>query len=162
MRLFEEEVQENTFKEQSRRFTEDHPVDFNHQLSLVDSITEIEAEAEGKAPKAKGFLPVLKNTRFLILWSGQVFSQLADKVYLVLMIAIIASHFQQENQSISGWVSAMMIAFTIPAILFGSLAGVYVDRWSKKTVLVATNLLRGGLVLAVPALLWLVQDLPPL
>ncbi|PSO48627.1 MAG: arabinose efflux permease [Cyanobacteria bacterium SW_9_44_58] len=109
----------------------------------------------------KGFLPVLKNYRFLTLWSGQIFSQLADKVYLVLMISIIASHFQRPDQTISGWVSAIMIAFTIPAVLFGSLAGVYVDRWSKKGVLVGTNLVRGLLVWSVPALLYVSQDLPP-
>ncbi|NEQ87931.1 MAG: MFS transporter, partial [Moorea sp. SIO2I5] len=68
----------------------------------------------------KGFLPVLKNSNFLALWSGQVFSQLADKVYLVLMIALITSRFQDADQTISGWVSAVMIAFTIPAVLFGS------------------------------------------
>ena len=108
-----------------------------------------------EAMKNKGFVPVLKNRRFLILWIGQIFSQIADKVYLVLMIAIIASNFQGENHTISGWVSAIMIALTIPAILFGSLAGVYVDRWSKKGVLVVSNLLRGVLVLAIPVLLWL-------
>ncbi|MGK7874595.1 MAG: MFS transporter [Xenococcaceae cyanobacterium] len=109
-------------------------------------------------PPNRGFGPVLKNRRFMILWSGQVFSQLADKVYLVLMIALITSRFQVANQPISGWVSAIMIAFTIPAVLFGSLAGVYVDRWSKKGVLVISNLLRGILVLALPLLLWLSQD----
>jgi MFS family permease len=106
-----------------------------------------------------GFGPVLKNFNFLGLWSGQVFSQLADKVYLVLMIAIIASVFQQPGQSISSWVSAIMIAFTIPAILFGYLAGAFVDRWQKKTVLVLTNLLRGLLVLALPLVLWMSQGL---
>ena len=111
--------------------------------------------------KTQGFLPVLKNYRFLTLWSGQIFSQLADKVYLVLMISIIASHFQRPDQTISGWVSAIMIAFTIPAILFGSLAGVYVDRWSKKLVLVGTNLVRGLLVWSVPFLLYLTEDLTP-
>ncbi len=110
---------------------------------------------------AQGFLPVLKNRAFLTLWSGQVFSQLADKVYLVLMIALIASRFQQDDQPISGWVSSTMIASTIPAILFGSVAGVYVDRWSKKTVLVLTNLLRGVLVFALPVLLWTVKDWAP-
>lgn len=105
-----------------------------------------------------GFVPVLRNPKFLVLWSGQIFSQLADKIYLVLMIALIASHFQSENQSISGWVSAIMIAFTIPAMLFGSIAGVYVDRWSKKNVLVISNLLRGAFVMFIPPLLWLVQD----
>jgi MFS family permease len=109
-----------------------------------------------------GFLPVLRNRNFLSLWSGQVFSQLADKVYLVLMIALISSRFQSGEQSISGWVSAIMMAFTIPAVLFGSVAGVFVDRWSKKVVLVATNLLRGILVLAIPFLLWLTQDWQPL
>jgi len=88
-----------------------------------------------------------------------VFSQLADKIYLVLMIAIISTQFQQANQSISGWVSAIMIAFTIPAILFGAGAGVYVDRWLKKAVLVLTNLLRGVLVLLLPVLLWLSQEI---
>jgi MFS family permease len=108
-----------------------------------------------------GFLPVLKNRNFLVLWGGQVFSQLADKVYLVLMIMIITSRFQAAGQTISGWVSAIMIAFTIPAVLFGSVAGVYVDHWSKKGVLVFTNLLRGGLVLALPFLLWISQGWSP-
>ena len=106
-------------------------------------------------PTATGFGPVLKNRNFLTLWGGQVFSQLADKIYLVLTIAIVAARFQPEGQSISGWVSAITIAFTIPAVLFGFLAGVFVDRWSKKGVLAVTNLLRGGLVLTLPPLLWL-------
>lgn len=108
--------------------------------------------------ESTGFLSVLKNRNFLALWSGQVFSQLADKVYLVLMIGLISSRFQTADQTISGWVSAIMIAFTIPAVLFGSVAGVYVDRWPKKGVLVSTNLVRGLLVLALPFLLWLSQD----
>jgi len=115
---------------------------------------------EGTALKEEdmGFLPVLKNRNFLALWSGQVFSQLADKVYLVLMIALIDTQFHASSEPISGSVSLLMIAFTIPAVLFGSLAGVFVDRWSKKGVLVATNIFRGILVLAISPLLWLTHD----
>ncbi|MBH8562000.1 MFS transporter [Nostoc sp. CENA67] len=127
---------------------------------------QLDASGEGgKASgnvKQYGFLPVLKNPNFLALWGGQVFCQLADKVYLVLMIALINTQFQGSNQSISGWVSALMMAFTIPAVLFGSLAGVFVDRWSKKAVLVATNAWRGILVLAIPFLLWLTHDWQPI
>jgi len=110
----------------------------------------------------EGFAAVFKNPNFLALWGGQVFCQLADKVYLVLMIALINTEFQGSNQSISGWVSALMMAFTIPAVLFGSVAGVFVDRWSKKTVLVATNAWRGILVLVIPLLLWLTHDWQPI
>jgi MFS family permease len=128
--------------------------DFNSEVPDKPPVAtpEPEDQQDGKPP---GLSAVLKNKNFLTLWGGQIFSQLADKVYLVLMIAIIESQFQAENQTISGWVSAIMIASTIPAILFGSFAGVYVDRWNKKRVLVSTNILRGLLVLAVPILLWL-------
>lgn len=107
---------------------------------------------------ANGLWPVFRNRNFLTLWSGQVFSQMADKIYLVLMIAIISETYKAPGQTISGWVSAIMIAFTIPAVLFGSLAGVYVDRWRKKPVLVMTNLLRGLLVAVLPVLLWVSAD----
>jgi Major Facilitator Superfamily len=103
------------------------------------------------------FWKVLQNQNFLFLWAGQVFSQLADKVYLVLMIALITTQFQTEGQTVSGWVSSVMVAFTIPAVLFGSFAGVLVDRWSKKWTMVLTNVLRGGLVLLLPLLLWVVK-----
>ncbi len=128
----------------------------NSPTETTETNTQTPAEEN-----TQGFLPVLKNYRFLTLWSGQIFSQLADKVYLVLMISIISTHFQRADQTISGWVSAIMIAFTIPAVLFGSLAGVYVDRWSKKGVLVGTNLVRGVLVWSVPALLYLTEDFSP-
>ena len=114
------------------------------------------------AEPEEGFLPVLRNRKFLTMWSGQIFSQLADKVYLVLMIAMVVSRFQEADQTVSGWVSSIMIAFTIPAVLFGSVAGVYVDRWFKKPVLVSTNLLRGALVLMLSPLLWISQGWSPL
>ena len=120
--------------------------------NLPDHQTILETPSD-----SQGFTPVLTNSQFLILWSGQIFSQLADKVYLVLMIAIIANQFQLPNQPISKWVSPIMIAFTIPAVLFGSLAGVYVDRWQKKPILVVSNLLRGILVLTLPPLLLVSQ-----
>ncbi|WP_404784758.1 MFS transporter [Altericista sp. CCNU0014] len=104
------------------------------------------------------FWKVLQNRNFLFLWAGQVFSQLADKVYLVLMIALITTQFQAEGQTVSGWVSSVMVAFTIPAVLFGSFAGVLVDRWSKKWTMILTNVLRGGLVLVLPLLLWTVKS----
>ena len=126
-------------------------------MRLSESETSLERENAVEQKKSQGFAPVLKNNRFLILWSGQIFSQLADKIYLVLTIAIVANQFQLPGQPISKWVSPITIAFTIPAMLFGSLAGVYVDRWQKKSILVISNLVRGALVLLLPPVLFLSQ-----
>jgi MFS family permease len=129
----------------------------------LDESTTLDAEPtlDSDLPMTEsspGFGSVLRNQRFLVLWGGQVFSQLADKIYLVMMISLITNVFAVSEDRISNWVSAVMIAFTIPAVLFGSLAGVYVDRWSKRQVLVGSNLLRGGLVFAIPVLLWVSRD----
>ena len=105
---------------------------------------------DSSKPKTLGFSEVLRNRNFLLLWSGQIFSQLADKIYLVYMIALIALHFQQARTD--DLANGIIIASSIPAILFGSAAGVFVDRWSKKTVLVVSNLLRGLFVVALPIL----------
>lgn len=98
-----------------------------------------------------GFLALLQNQRFLNLWSGQVVSQVADKVFFVLLIALLVN-YRPIPALANSMRAAIMIAFTLPAILFGSAAGIFVDRWSKKQVLVVCNLLRGLLILAIPLL----------
>ncbi|MFO0210219.1 MAG: arabinose efflux permease, partial [Pseudanabaena sp.] len=126
----------------------------DHQQTIESGNSQIDANSVNPVDSQS----VLRNPNFLSLWSGQVFSQIADKIFLVLVIAIVSTQFQHEGETISGWVSAVMVAFTIPAILFGSIAGVYVDRWKKKTVLVSSNILRGVLVLSIPLLLWVTKN----
>jgi MFS family permease len=48
--------------------------------------------------------------------------------------------------------SAVMIAYTLPAIVFGSAAGIVVDRFSKKQMLIACNVIRAVLIIALPFL----------
>jgi len=100
---------------------------------------------------SNGFNALLKNRPFLALWSGQVLSQVADKVFFVFLIALLAEYpplpaFHNSMRS------AIMIAFTLPAIFFGSAAGIFVDRIAKKQILVASNLVRALLTFAIPVL----------
>ena len=52
----------------------------------------------------------------------------------------------------AGDVGLVNAARWLPYLLFGVLAGVFVDRARRRPVLVITDLLRGGLLLAIPAL----------
>ena len=98
---------------------------------------------------SNGFQALVKNKPFLILWIGQLLSQVADKVFFILLIALLENY-----QPIAGMKNSMrstlMIAFTLPAIFFGSAGGIFVDRYSKKQVLVASDVIRGLLTLAIP------------
>lgn len=96
-----------------------------------------------------GFQALLKNKPFLALWIGQLLSQVADKVFFVLLIALL-ENYQPLAGMKNSMRSTLMIAFTLPAIFFGSAGGIFVDRFSKKQVLVASDVIRGLLTLAIP------------
>jgi len=102
-------------------------------------------------PRTSGFRALLKNRPFMVLWFGQVLSQIADKVFFVLLISLLES-YQPPQMFANSMRSALMIAFTLPAILFGSAAGIVVDRLPKKPMMIAADLIRAALMLSIPLL----------
>lgn len=87
----------------------------------------------------------------MVLWFGQVVSQVADKVFFVLLISLL-ENYQPPPGFENSMRSALMIAFTLPAILFGSAAGIFVDRLPKKQVMIVADILRAVLMLLIPLL----------
>jgi MFS family permease len=57
-------------------------------------------------------------------------------------LLIVVFKVANSNTAVSG----VVIAFTLPSLIFGVLAGVLVDRWNKKKVLLITNILRALIV----------------
>ncbi|ARV60496.1 MFS transporter [Nostocales cyanobacterium HT-58-2] len=100
----------------------------------------------------KGFIAVLKNRGFMLLWIGQLVSQLADKVFFVLMVALLENYPAPAGLAENSKYSTLMVAFTVPAILFGSAGGVFVDRFPKKLIMVGSDVVRGLLTLCIPFL----------
>ncbi|MBD2691166.1 MFS transporter [Anabaena catenula] len=98
-----------------------------------------------------GFGALLKNRNFMLLWIGQLVSQLADKVFFVLMIALLKLYLPANDVDNSGRFYLYM-AFTVPAILFGSAGGVIVDRVPKKLIMVGSDAVRGLFMLLIPFL----------
>ncbi len=88
------------------------------------------------------FLQALGERSFFFLWLSEVFSQIAMNMMNFILI-LVAFSITKSNTAVSG----IVLSFTIPAVLFGLLAGVFVDRWNKKKVLIATNVLRFLLLL---------------
>lgn len=82
-------------------------------------------------------LRVLSIRPFLFLWCAEVFSQVAVNMMNFVLIIVV---FKLTHSSTA--VAGVILSYTIPSILFGMLAGVYVDRWNKKRVLFFTNVLR--------------------
>src|SRR5574344_600051 len=99
--------------------------------------------------KARGYGALFSNRSFCMLWFAQIFSQFADRIIFVVFVTIIALHFDPSGKSTSlqSW---LYIAFTIPAVLLTAIAGVFIDIWDKKIVMIVTNILRGIIILMLP------------
>jgi MFS family permease len=89
-------------------------------------------------------LHVLFERSFLLLWIGEVFTQIATNLFNFFLILLVFN-LTHSNTAVSG----VVLSFTIPAILFGSLAGAYVDHWDKKKVLMISNFLRAVLLIVL-------------
>lgn len=99
--------------------------------------------------KARGYSSLFANRNFCMLWLAQIFSQFADRIIFVVFVTIIAINFDPSGKSTSlqSW---LYIAFTIPAVLLTAIAGVFIDIWNKKAVMIITNILRGIIILLLP------------
>jgi MFS family permease len=98
-------------------------------------------------------LALLRRRDFALLWLGGLFSVTGD---WVLRAALPYFVYEQTGSTVA--TAGMIAASLTPGIVLGSVAGVFVDRWNRKRVLVVTNLLQAAtvaLLLLVPHDGWL-------
>ena len=99
-----------------------------------------------------GFLEALGNPSFRYLWVAQAISQIAQNATIFVLLVLV----ERETHS-SFYTGLLLLSALLPTVLFGMAAGVFVDRWPKRRILVTTNLLR---VLAVMLFLFFPTVLP--
>ncbi len=99
----------------------------------------IGAPPMGGPDPAGGALAVLRNRPFLLLWLSQVATQIGANMVLFGLTVIVL-----EATSRNSAVSALFLTFLVPAVLLSAVAGVFVDRMDRRTILVVTNVLRAG------------------
>ncbi len=85
----------------------------------------------------RGYTPVLRNRNFRALWVAQVLSNTALNGSFFLQLILI-----DQVTGSSAQIAAVILAFSLPAVLLSALAGVVVDRVPKKSILFASNALR--------------------
>ncbi|HNS02001.1 MAG TPA: MFS transporter [Anaerolineae bacterium] len=102
---------------------------------------------------SQGFWPVLLNRPFRRLWAAQWLAQTSQNTINFVLIVLI-----ERITGSSMHLGLTILAFTLPGVIFAPVSGVVIDRWPKKTVLVASNLLRGVIVLSYLLVLGLAPD----
>ena len=81
--------------------------------------------------------PVLMNRSFLLLWLAQLISQSAQNAILFTLLVLVT-----DLTDGSMFTSVLVLAFVVPSVVFGIFSGVLVDMWSKRLLLIYTNVAR--------------------
>jgi MFS family permease len=86
-------------------------------------------------------IATLRNRSFFLLWSGGLISMIGN---WMLMAALPFYVYQITGSALA--TSGLLMAYLAPGVLFGSVAGVFVDRWDRKRVLVIGNLIQATII----------------
>lgn len=115
---------------------------------------------EQETARRVGYLELLRENRnFRQLWLGQVVSQLGDWLDTIALYTIVLRLTGSGRA-----VGLVLVARFLPTFIIGPLSGVVADRFSRRTIMIVSDLLRAVVVLGflfvrTPEQLWLVYVL---
>jgi MFS transporter, DHA3 family, macrolide efflux protein len=109
---------------------------------------------DGAAPAAvpsrgafgHAYVRLATNGAFSAMWLGQVISSLGDRIHQVALVFLVAR--ATDNSPLA--LGLVFAAITVPGLIVGPFAGALVDRWNRKHVMVASDLIRAAIVCLIP------------
>jgi MFS family permease len=110
--------------------------------------------------RPSGYLELLRSNRnFRQLWLGQVVSQLGDWFDTIALYALLLRLTGSGRA-----VGLLLVARFLPSFIVGPLSGVVADRFSRRTIMIVSDILRaivvlGFLLVRKPEHVWLVYAL---
>ena len=98
------------------------------------------------------FRAVLRIDVMRRVWYAQLVSLFGDFLALFAVIAVVSFRLHATPNQITG----VQIAYMLPIVFMGPLAGVFVDRWPLKPTLITSDLIRAALacLLVVTSSMW--------
>lgn len=111
------------------------------------------AETVAVAARTRGrnqLWSVLRNAEFQIFSWSQAVSLFGDKLDYMALLAMIAFYANKYGWQSSRAISYLSVIVAMPVVLFGPLAGILVDRWDRRKVMVVCDSARTLLVLSIP------------
>jgi len=90
---------------------------------------------------------VFRNRNFSLMWVGQLVSTIGTALTSLAASIYI---FRLTNSALS--VGLMLMATAAPSLIVGLFAGVFVDRFDRKKIMIAADLIRAVLVVLIPFL----------
>jgi dTMP kinase len=106
-------------------------------------------EPSGRGATSAAYRSLFRNHAFRNLTLATFSSALGDWIGFLAIIALTADILGPTNAALFA-VSGVMVARVLPSLLIAPVAGVFVDRWDRKRVLIWTDIGRGAVMALIP------------
>lgn len=93
---------------------------------------------------AHDYHAVIRSQSYFPLWLGQLISSFGDTLHYIALVVLV---FQLTGQGLA--LAALVTAEIVPVLILGPVAGVIIDRFSRKSVLITADLFRAALALSL-------------
>lgn len=105
------------------------------QIEIISEIT----------PRGSIYRKVLRNRSLMLIWTGGTISTIGDCFFGLAIMWMVYSLSHSLLQT-----SLIQVVWQLDRILFGTIAGVYADRWNRKRIMVIVNVM-SAIVVAILA-----------
>src|SRR6266496_6318826 len=97
----------------------------------AQSTRPVRAVAGRLGDVARAYGGVVASRAYFPLWLGQLASSFGDTMHYIALVVLV---FQLTGQGLA--VAGLVAAEVVPVLVLGPIAGVIIDRFSRKSVLV--------------------------
>ena len=102
-------------------------------------------DADPRAPGPRR--PLLISRSFALIWVAQALSSFGEYVLAATVTVWLATGLAPGDPALPLYIGAVVAATSVPRLVLLPFAGVLVDRWPARRVMVAADLARAGLLL---------------
>ncbi len=92
----------------------------------------------------QSYIDVARSPSYFPLWLSQLVSSFGDTLHYIALVVLV---FQLTGQGVA--VAILVAAEVVPVLLLGPIAGVFIDRFDRKAVLIGADVIRAALVLSL-------------
>jgi MFS family permease len=122
-------------------------------VDVMSGLDDVFVEEE----KHQGFRAVLGNRDFMKLWIGQLISNVGSSVG---SLALLFYAFWITGSELA--MAGLAMVQILPMVLFSGIIGVYIDRWDRKKIMIAADIVRAVATFLYPFVSFFPSFLTPL
>ncbi len=114
------------------------------RLSTYGKAPQVHSLRQRVGTAGRSYVDVARSSSFFPLWLSQLVSSFGDTLHYIALVVLVLE-LTGQGTAVAGLVAVEIL----PVLLLGPIAGVIIDRFERRSILILVDLIRAGLVISL-------------